>query len=63
MQGTPGVVSTEVGTKPGDPLGDIAFNFVFSRVLRVLEERLKATGVQIRMPAADDAMAQAEGRA
>ena len=29
VQGTPGVVATEAGTKPGDPLGDMLSFFLF----------------------------------
>ena len=35
------VMATESGTKPGDPLGDVIFNYIMWRVLGALEARLQ----------------------
>ena len=37
IQGVSGVVGTELGTRPGDPLADQMFNFIMAKVLRRLE--------------------------
>ena len=44
-QGLQEIATTEVGSIPGDPLGDIAFNFVSSRVHTDLESQLLAAGL------------------
>jgi len=40
------------GTKPGDLFGDIAFNYVFGRVLRVIRDRLTDFGLAAQVPTA-----------
>ena len=47
MQALPQAVLTTKGTRPGDPVGDILFNMLFSIILtKAKEEFLKQTGFQ-----------------
>ena len=44
-QGMPNVTATYVGSKPGDPLGDIIFNFLACRVLSTFERQASEQGL------------------
>ena len=44
-QGLDTVARTLKGTKQGDPLGDIIFNMIMSKVLRAIERRAKDAGI------------------
>ena len=54
----PTVAHTYKGTKPGDPLGDIVFNFLAARVLKQLEERLARLGIGLKLQLPEDAFLQ-----
>ena len=45
VPGAPGTVETATGTRPGDPLADITFNFVFTRILRSMQTELEEAGL------------------
>ena len=43
-QGLEEVTCTCIGSKPGDPLGDICFNYLACRILNEVEEELSKRG-------------------
>ena len=45
VPGTEHLTATKAGTRPGDPLADICFNFVFTAVIRKLHTQLAEIGV------------------
>ena len=59
-QGLSDLVRTRAGTKPGDPLGDILFNFIMAKVLWTLEGELKAAGVLDEVPHVPDRFCPAQ---
>ena len=45
VPGTPTLTATGAGTRPGDPLADICFNFVFMNILDRLRMQLEEIGI------------------
>ena len=69
VPGAPGLVSTATGSRPGDPLADITFNFIFTRILRSMQSELEDAGLIFELqwsgcktifPAQVDSVAQAQ---
>ena len=50
FQGGRQVVSTAVGSRPGDNLADICFSFIFAKVLRAVQQDLCNQGLVPRIP-------------
>ena len=50
MRDQPDVVSTTLGTRPGDGLADVLFYFLFARVLHKVVDLLKAKGIRVELP-------------
>ena len=50
------VIRTYRGTKPGDPLGDILYNFVSSAVLKEAHQVMSEEGLLVRLPAPTQAV-------
>ena len=48
------------GTKPGDPFGDIAFNYLFGRVLKSISNTLEEQGFKVMLTPADQSIQQDE---
>ena len=49
IPGTEGVTETILGTKPGDPLGDLLYNLLMLRVLRALHSELDKEGITVKV--------------
>ena len=49
IPGTEGVTETILGTKPGDPLGDLLYNLLMLRVLRALHYELDKEGIAVKV--------------
>ena len=47
VAGAPGIVSTICGSKPGDPLGDLMYNFLMARVIKNLRDELHTAGLVV----------------
>ena len=47
------IVCTKKGTRPGDPFGDIVFNFMMSEVLGRVRHRLRANGLMLKLPSSE----------
>ena len=45
VPGAAGTVATATGTRPGDPLADMTFNFIFTRILRSMRTALEDAGL------------------
>ena len=50
IQGVPDITQDHFGSKPGDPLGSIVFNYLEAAVLGKCEERARECGVIPKMP-------------
>ena len=51
-QGLPTAVHTTLGSRAGDPYGDLVFGFLLARVSREVNEALSREGLQFSLPAA-----------
>merc|ERR1712026_550839 len=49
-QGSHAVTIDNFGTKPGDPLGSIVFNFLEQKVLARVQQRVEQAGVVLVLP-------------
>ncbi len=48
-EGVEDVAETGTGTKPGDPFGDLVFNFLFAKILDVIHQRLQSEGIGFKV--------------
>lgn len=46
------------GTKPGDPFGDIAFNYLFGRIMKSISHKLEEQRLQVMLTPADQSIQQ-----
>lgn len=46
------------GTKPGDPFGDIAFTYLFGRVMKSISNKLEQQGLKVELTPANQAIEQ-----
>ena len=49
-QGVSAVVETKVGSRPGDPVGDVVYNFLATKVLQEVEKEAMSRGVVPMLP-------------
>ena len=61
VQGSSQVTLTRVGSKPGDPLGDLVFNWMMLKVRSAIDADLARQDLVERMPTLPDALADVLG--
>ena len=60
-QGLGAITHTEMGSKPGDPLGDIVFDFLASRVLYEIDREAHEAGLIHDLPGTDTSFGSRDG--
>eukprot|EP00969_Alexandrium_andersonii_P238686 10536650-Alexandrium_andersonii.AAC.1 len=54
VDGAKGVTKTSLGSRPGDPLGDIVFNFLMAKVLHAVESAMREAGLGVQFQVGRD---------
>ena len=50
VRGTKTLTATTQGTRPGDSYADLVFGFVLTRILRIVQDKMKSYGLLVQIP-------------